>query len=190
MGINLVKVRAEVSVGSLTVSTPFVQSFNVRKTRNQLSTFDVSLKIAYAEISGSNTGGAVSIKAGKADSLNQIYTGIAKHINISPCWDDPGYVILSVSGTDVLSLLENKKYTRRCRATKSSWVTINKVERQGLRSGKFSYVEGTVSLSPDSALLKSVDIVNKTSNNSSQYGKQANSVPFDPIPLVEVSRLV
>lgn len=137
MSIELVKIRAEVSIGGLTVRTPYIQSFNVRKSRGQLSTFDASLKVAHDEISGSNSGGAVTIKAGGNGNMTTIYTGILKKSTISPCWDDPGYVILNISGVDVLSKLEGKKYTRRCRASNSSWVTINSVTREGLRSGKF-----------------------------------------------------
>jgi hypothetical protein len=140
MTIDLIKIRAKINIGnSLIVETPFIQSFNVRKSRGQLSTFDASLKVEYNQISGSNVGGMVSISAGGNGTMKEIYSGILKKSTISPCWDDPGYVILNISGTDVLSKLEGKKYTRRCRASKSSWVTINSVEREGLRDGKFDY---------------------------------------------------
>ena len=137
MGIELVKVRAVVSVGTLEVETPFVQSFNVQKTRGQISTFSAQLKVDSDQLSGGNVGGLVSIKAGANGIMNQIYTGILKKSTITPCWDDPGYVMWNISGEDCLSLLKGKKYTRRCRATKFSWVTINSVVRKGLRDGKF-----------------------------------------------------
>jgi len=138
MTIDLIKIRAKINIGnSLTVETPFIQSFNVRKSRGQLSTFDASLKVEYDQISGSNVGGIVNISAGGNGTMIDIYSGILKKSTVSPCWDDPGYVILNISGVDVLSKLEGKKYTRRCRASKSSWVTINGVEREGLRDGKF-----------------------------------------------------
>jgi len=138
MTIDLIKIRAKIEIGnSLTVETPFIQSFNVRKSRGQLSTFDASLKVEYNQISGSNVGGIVKISAGGNGTMIKIYSGILKKSTITPCWDDPGYVIFNISGIDVLSKLEGKKYTRRCRASKSSWVTINGVEREGLRDGKF-----------------------------------------------------
>lgn len=138
MTIDLVKIRAKINIGnSFIVETPYIQSFNVRKSRGQLSTFDASLKVHHDQISGSNVGGMVSISAGSNGTMVDIYSGILKRSTISPCWDDPGYVILNISGVDVLSKLEGKKYTRRCRASKSSWVTINSVEREGLRDGKF-----------------------------------------------------
>lgn len=138
MAIKLVKVRASIEIGNdLIVVTPFIQSFNVRKSRGQLSSFDASLKVEYSQISGTNVGGSVVIKAGADGTLNKIYTGIIKKSTMSPCWDDPGYVLLNISGTDVLSHLQGKKYTRRCRATKSNWISINGVTRRGLRDGRF-----------------------------------------------------
>lgn len=137
MGIQLVKVRAVISVGNLTVETPFIQSFNVQKTRGQISTFTAQLKVDSDQLSGGNVGGLVSISAGANGTINKIYTGILKKSTITPCWDDPGYVIWNISGEDALSLLNGKKYTRRCRATRYSWVAINSVVRKGLRDGKF-----------------------------------------------------
>lgn len=138
MSIELVKIRATISIGnSLNVSTPFIQSFNVRKSRGQLSSFDASLKVRHEEVSGSNVGGEVVIRAGSSSKQTTIYTGILKKSTVSPCWDDPGYVFLNISGTDVLSLLQGKNYTRRCRSTKSTWVSITGVSRHGLRDGRF-----------------------------------------------------
>ena len=136
MGITLVPIRATITIGGLSISTPFIQSFNVRKTRGQLSTFDASLKIDHTALTASNIGGFVTISAGSA-SEHKIYTGILKKSTVSPCWDDPGYVLLNISGTDILSHLQGKKYTRRCRATNSTWISIESVTREGLRDGKF-----------------------------------------------------
>lgn len=153
MGIELIKVRAKISVGSaFTVETPFIQSFNVRKARNQVSTFDASLKISQTEIASSAIGGDVVIEAGEEGALIKIFTGIIKKTTVSPCWDDPGYVLLNVSGVDVLSTLAGKKYTRRSRATKSCWVSIDGVVREGLRDGSFQYETDNVQISEDSVL--------------------------------------
>lgn len=144
MAIDRVKVRATITVGSLSVSTPFVQSFNVTKTRGQPSTFSASMKVGHDQVSGTITGDSIRIRAGADGSEKLIFSGIIKQAKISPCWDDPYYVILSISGTDVLSLLQGKKYTRRCRATRSTWVNIQSVVRPGLKSGKFAYVNAPV----------------------------------------------
>lgn len=150
MSINMIKIRATISIGSnFVVKTPFIQSFNVRKTRGQLSSFDASLKVAHTELTQSNVGGRVVISAGEEGGEKKIFTGILKKATVSPCWDDPGYVMLNISGTDELSKLQGKKYTRRCRATKSTWVSIDGVVREGLRDGKFAYETDVVTISPD-----------------------------------------
>jgi hypothetical protein len=139
MTIERVKCRARIELGTLTVVTPYVQSFNVRKQRGQVSTFDASLKVSHDEISGTLTGNNVQIYAGEGSASELIFTGIVRNAKISPCYDDPKYVLLSVSGADPLSLLAGKKYTRRCRSTLSSWTAITGVVRSGLKSGKFTY---------------------------------------------------
>jgi len=147
MTIQLVPIRATITIGALTVSTPYIQSFNVRKTRGQISSFDASLKVDHGAITGSNMGGFVTISAGSSGQ-SKIYTGILKKSTVSPCWDDPGYVLLNISGTDVLSHLQGKKYTRRCRATKSTWISIDSVTREGLRDGKFKKEHQVLSTMP------------------------------------------
>jgi len=138
MAIKRVKCRASVSIGGVTVNTPFVQSFNVRKQRGQVSTFDASLKVP-AETSMNIAGGDVVISAGENSASDTIFTGTCRQAKVSPCFDDPQYVILSISGADKLSLLQGKKFTRRCRATETAWCAITSVTRKGLKSGKFAY---------------------------------------------------
>ncbi len=150
MAIEMVKIRAKVSIGRLSVETPYVQSFNVRKQRGQVSSFDASLKVSHDEISGSMTGGNVVISAGENSASETIFTGICKVAKISPCYDDPKYVILSISGVDQLSLLQGKRYTRRCRSTTSTWVAITGVVREGFKSGKFTYKnEPMITIGPE-----------------------------------------
>lgn len=151
MTIDLVKVRAKIVIGGgsgVTVETPYIQSFSVRKTRGQLSSFDSSLKVKHSDISSTNLGGDVTIYAGADGRLKKIYTGIIKKSTVSPCWDDPGYILFNISGTDILSYLQGKKYTRRCRATKSVWVSINSVTRHGLRDGEFDREFGVLANDP------------------------------------------
>ena len=158
MAIEQIKIRATVIIGSLSVSTPFIQSFNVRKQRGQVSTFDATLKVSNDEVSGVITGGAVQIYAGQEGAPPIIFSGICRAAKISPCYDDPKYVLLSISGADQMSLLNGKRYTRRCRATKSTWVAITGVTRKGLKAGKFAYTsEPTIKL--DDGILNTEDNV-------------------------------
>ena len=139
MTIEQIKCRAEITVGNVTVVTPFIQSFNVRKQRGQVSTFDASLKLLSTEAEGfTGASGDVIIKAGEDSSLETIFIGICRQAKITPCFDDPSYVIVSIGGADKLSLLQGKKFTRRCRTFDSTWYSITGVIRKGLKSGKFA----------------------------------------------------
>ncbi len=137
MAIDQVRVRARISVGSINVSTPYILSFNVNKARGQVGTFSAKLKVKGSVLASQIIASAVKIEAGEDGPNNTIFTGIVKHVSISPCWDDPTYVNMDISGEDWLSLLQGKKYTRRVTADTASWVSIDGVARRGVRSGKF-----------------------------------------------------
>lgn len=137
MGIDQVRVRARITVGSISVSTPFILSFNVNKARGQVGTFSAKLKVKGTVLSSQIIASAVKIEAGEGGPTNTIFTGVVKHVSIQPCWDDPTYVNMDISGEDWLSLLQGKKYTRRVTADTASWVSIDGVARKGIRGGKF-----------------------------------------------------
>ena len=146
MTITMVKIRARITVGStLVVSTPYIQRFSVNKNRGNPATFDASLKVSNTEVAGNIVGDNVKIEAtgaatvGENPPLKTVFVGYIKQVKVNPCLEDPSFVILGLSGVDMLGFLEGKKYTRRCRATRSTFVTINGVQRRGLKSGKFAY---------------------------------------------------
>ena len=142
MSISMVKIRAIIKVGTtFACRTPFIQRFSVNKSRGRPSTFDASLKVANSEILGNISGDSITIEAGtnSFSNLPIIFTGFIKQVRISPCMDDPSYVIINISGVDPIGYLEGKKYTRRCRTVKGTFVTIDGVQRSGLKSGKFGY---------------------------------------------------
>ena len=183
MAITRVKCRARVEVAGISVSTPFVQSFNVRKQRGQISTFDASLKVPAG--SGGNLGsGDVRIYAGEGSPSNLIFTGMCRSAKISPCFDDPNYVIISISGADNLALLQGKKFPRRCRATKSSWASITGIVRKGLKGGKFAYNteahfeinEGQISKEDPTSSSRSMNAVDGTGPNAPETGENEESV--------------
>ena len=156
--IEMVKIRAKISIGTLSVETPFIQSFNVSKTRGQSSTFSASIKI-HGDDNSSLVGDQVEIYAGTKLGITKIFSGMVKKASITPCWDDPSYVIINMTGTDVLSLLEGKQFTRRCKATKASWVTIQSVARRGLKSGKFKYKKEDVLMMTSAGIEESTELV-------------------------------
>lgn len=117
-----------------------ILSFNVDKARGQISSFSASLKVLHSNVTSSAIlGDTITISAGTSTVRNTIFTGIVRKATITPCRDDPAYVILNLSGNDVMSRLEGKKFTRRCRYHKSVWVGIEGITRPGLRSGKLAY---------------------------------------------------
>lgn len=170
MSIRRVKCRAIVEIGGIVVKTPLVQSFNVRKQRGQISTFDASLKIP-ARTSVKLAGGDVVIKAGENDANNTIFVGICRQAKVSPCFDDPFYVILSISGADKLFLLQGKKFTRRCRATDAAWCAITGVTRKGLKSGRFAYNTEPVLEMNEGRLEKQNNVTGPRSDNAADAVK-------------------
>jgi hypothetical protein len=150
MAIEMIKVRAEINIGegNLVAGTPplghanHILSFNVDKARGQISSFSASLKVRRDEVTGGLLDDAsVSIWAGTDSTYNsnKIFTGVIRTATVSPNRDDPAFVILNISGNDVLSRLNGKKFTRRCRSTKGVWVSIDSISREGLRDQTLSY---------------------------------------------------
>lgn len=139
MGIDMIKIRAEISIGSsFKIKTPYILSFNVNKQRGQISTFSANLKVGKDKAKGIIAGGSIKIKAGKDSASNTIFSGKVQKATISPCFDDPSYVMMNLSGADILSTLQGKKYSRRSTATESAWASIDSVTRTGYRGSKFA----------------------------------------------------
>ena len=162
MSVHMVKIRATINIGSLTVSTPYILSFNVNKVRGQISTFSASIKVKHENVSGRIVGDLIKIHAGSGSASNNVFSGIVRTANITPCRDDPLFVILNISGVDVLSRLEGKKYTRRCRSTKGVWVSIESVTRPGLKSGKLAYVPAKDNLTTSAIDVNKKDTTTKS----------------------------
>lgn len=181
MSIDVVKIRATIRSHTLNVSTPYIQSFNIRLSRGQLSSFDASLKVRGAEILDSLNGGKVSFSVPKL-----IYTGIIKKATLSPCWDDPGYVLLNISGTDVLSHLQGKKFSRRCTASSATWVSITDVVRPGLRAGEFEYEVGPIHINPGHSIKQNALIgapyVSKATKTPGSRGETSIVVNIEHVP--------
>jgi hypothetical protein len=177
----MVKVRAEIVLGSITAVTPYkesdayILSFNVDKSRGQPSTFSCSLKVKSGRITSSITGSGISISAGTSTggvvSIDKIFTGIVKTATVSPCREDPGFVILNLSGTDILSKLQGRKYTRRCRSTKGVWIGIESVARPGLRSGKLTYTQRDTTIMTSGGDINRADTLVGTRSNVAEIQK-------------------
>jgi len=175
MPIEKIKIRARIEIGSFDVETPFILSFNVNRTRGQISTFDARIKIADGDVADM-TGGPIKIYAGSGYAGDLIFTGIVKKVSMSPCFDDPHFILVNLSGADVLSVLQNKKYSRRCIATETSWATIDNVTRRGLKSSKFKYRTEPVVLITNSDIKETEQLIS-TANSSKKYTEMGVLAP-------------
>jgi hypothetical protein len=183
MAIDMVKVRAIIKIGNISAITPYqdsnyyILSFNVDKARGQISSFSASLKIKSGSLSGRIVGDGIEISAGRGQGVEKIFTGIVRTASISPCREDPGYVILNLSGNDILSRLQGKKYTRRCRSTKGAWFGIEGVARPGLRSGKLTFTAREPNVITTGAALNQQQNLVQARSNVAEIQKSSVSKP-------------
>lgn len=105
VGIKEVPIRASIKIGNVTIKTPYILSFNVHKHRGEATTFDASIKIDKKSAKNIGVRCRLSISAGSRKE-RKIFTGYIKSAKINPCWDDPGYAILALSGADRLSSIK------------------------------------------------------------------------------------
>jgi hypothetical protein len=134
MAIEKVKIRAIIDGPGFHAENENVSSFYIRKARNQLDTFNFSVKV-----DGGSTGGIgnVVISAG-AGSAQKIFSGMLLSLKVRPCFEDPSKVIMDGSGTDYRKLLEGKQFTRRQTKGTACWVEITGLINPGIRSEKFA----------------------------------------------------
>lgn len=185
MSIHMIKIRAKIEIGSLIAGTPplgydnHILSFNVDKARGRVSNFSASIKVKHADVSGTIQGDNIKIYAGTVDSMPLIYTGIVRTANMGPCREDPGFVILNIGGEDILSNLNGKKFTRRCRSSRGVWVSIEGLTRPGLRSGNFQYIPQKPWLESTGAEVKEIGPVVKTKQipNPTEKTEKVSTTP-------------
>lgn len=103
-GIKEVPIRACISISDTAIYTPYILSFTVHKKRGESTTFDASVKID-RELAGRGAVKSKIIISAGSSELKVIFTGYIKSAKLAPCWDDPGYSVLSISGADKLSTI-------------------------------------------------------------------------------------
>jgi len=190
----MIKIRAKIVIGSLIAGTPplgyanHILSFNVDKSRAKSSTFSASLKVKHSDVTGTIQGSDIQISSGTSSNMPLIYTGIVKAANMGPCREDPGFVILNISGEDILSRLRGKKFTRRCRSSKGTWVSIESLVRPGIRSAGFQFIQGKPWLEGTGGDLTNVGqpVQTKQIPNPSKQSEKINTSK-DPEPEIGLS---
>lgn len=128
VGIDRVKIRAEVLFNGISVVTPNILSFSVRRSRGQPSaSFSASVKVPHDELNNTNAGqnANVVIKAGEGSPDKTIFTGYVYRMSINPSRTDSSYAIVNISGKDVMSIMEGQNITRRVSAQQlAKWGSI------------------------------------------------------------------
>lgn len=175
MAIEEIKVRAEVIVGTLTTSTPYVLSFSVTRNRGSHGTMSASLKVLGANVGQAS--GQVTVRAGVRDSLETIFTGDIRKITISPCWEDPSFVILNIEAADVLARLTDTNFSRRQVSEDAIFATIDQAD-YSYKSGRFNTInEPTkVQITPDKSTQGgAVGATNTAPENKSKAENQVTA---------------
>lgn len=147
-------IRAEVWMGdSMIATTPFVSSFNVGKSRGQLST-TCTVTVDVLATTSFPSGADLIVKAGTRGNLKRVFTGIVESTTTEPSFAKPSYFRLAFSARGVLSQLENKTFSRRLKS-----------DGQGL----FCVITGGSSNRPKSytTLDRKVSTGNRTTRTSS-----------------------
>lgn len=137
MAIEEVKVRATITIGGLTVETPYVLSFSVTQNRGAPSSMSASLKVKGTSVASAND--LVKVWAGTRGNLDRIFTGDLRKMTISPCWDDPSYIILNVEASDVLARLADTKFSRRQHSQDVMFAVITSASTSH-KSGRFNTI--------------------------------------------------
>jgi hypothetical protein len=130
------KIRATITIGdNIVVRTPYIKSFNVNRQRGQMvSSFSATVEVLTSDLTGevspiATAGQSVTISAGLEGEEKLIFTGDIKNVQINPSWDKPEYFLLNISGADVLSRLEGKRYSRRVQWTSGGmWAKITNIK--------------------------------------------------------------
>lgn len=108
------KIRAEILFGGMTIETPNVMSFNVRRARGQMcATFSASVKVSSSITATDIDASEIIIKAGSEGNLKTIFTGKIFKCTATPIRTDASKIMLNLSGKDVLHRLEGQKINRR-----------------------------------------------------------------------------
>ena len=122
----------------LEISTPYVKSFNVSKQRGSMvSSFSATVEILSGDVLSSTNAvldiadqdSILSIYAGTRGNEKLIFTGDLKSITINPSWEKPEYFYINLGGSDLLSRLEGKRYSRRIKWTGAGmWAKITNIK--------------------------------------------------------------
>lgn len=134
--ITLEKIRAELDFGgALIFATPDIESFAVKRSRQQLAaTFDASISVPADTVFP--VGQDVTIRAGTLGNLKTIFTGKVLSIQVSPTYDDATTYLVNISGQDIFHELEGYTFSRRQRTrAQSTFAAITGISSRNPQKG-------------------------------------------------------
>lgn len=180
-------VRATVTFGDLTITTPDVVSFNVRRARGQMcATFTASVKVSSSYLSSSRDiiNANIVIKAGfKTEGEKTIFTGKIFKATINPIRTDASKVMLSLSGKDVLHIMEGQKINRRVKTYRDGekpperWGLITNITKENT-TARASFPRKVTNKRPK--VVKGIDLP-KIIRTPTLYGRKIDKDAATPV---------
>lgn len=116
--VEIEKIRARVKINDYIIETPYVKSISVNKSRSSnIGTFSATIELP-VNVNIGTTSGQVEIYAGTKNNYlkRRIFTGVIRQVVANPCPGKPNYMLLNISGRDMMYKLENKKFSRRIKS--------------------------------------------------------------------------
>ena len=185
------EIRARITIGAATSSlvyeTPNILSFSVSRSRTQPSaTFSAQIEVSAND--NLSVGTDIVIEAGTRNNIRKIFTGSIKGVTVNPHWDKANVYIVSLDGSDALSELEGKRYSRRQKCLGLAKMAIingivSKVQHKDrIRNDRYvdnspdggRFLSGNLDLGEVPGLIRTKDI--NTSNPYSLYAKRPSAV--------------
>jgi len=179
--VELEPIRARIEINdTFIVETPDVKSISVNKSRgSNIGTFSATIEVKVDANFGSPTGsgGKIRIYAGTKDNYvtkGPIFTGKIRNIRPSPTPGKPNYYTLSLSGDDVMSTLQNKKFSRRIPTDGPGvFVTITGVVGQRPTSGVWA-IDGRANAGSKTFTHNKPDLTDRKAHNSLVHHRDYN----------------
>jgi hypothetical protein len=173
--ISIEQIRARIEINTYVIETPYVKSFNITQTRGSLkNSFSATVEIP-GNASLGNLNGNIVIYAGTKQNYlsRKRFTGVINSVQATPSPGKPNYMLLNISGVDIMYKLENKKFSRRIPSEGLGvFVTIEGAKSQRpsgvwsidktIRTGRSTFTSPT----PDPSQKKEHNTLFKTEKNS------------------------
>jgi len=183
--VELEQIRARVEINdTFIVDTPDVKAISVNKSRgSNIGTFSVTMEVKVDANFGAPTGsgGKIRIYAGTKQNYLAvpIFTGKIKSIRPTPTPGKPNYYTLSLAGDDILSNLQNKKFSRRL-PTDGPGVFVTITGSAGSRPSSMTWaIDGRATSGSKTFSHTKPDLTDRKAHNSLTHHRDYNKYTKD-----------